>query len=130
MVDINFHNYTDELQFDTKVHTDFNREKYYIQELSTLIPIPKHYEKWENIHKNIHERGLFSKFAITNVFLNDIFTDVFYQIEKNGIGIDPRKFNKHFETTWKDNSIYGNTVFTQYNLYNLTYRPSNAFNRR
>lgn len=128
LVDINFHSYIDESQFDTKVHTDFNCEKYYIQELSTLIPIPKHYEKWENIHKNIHERGLFSKFAITNVFLNDIFTDVFYQIEKNGIGIDPRKFNKHFETTWKDNSIYGNTVFTQYNLYNLTYRPSNAFN--
>ena len=128
LIDLNFHSYTDESQFDTKVHTDFNREKYYIQELSTLIPIPKHYEKWENIHKNIHERGLFSKFAITNVFLNDIFTDVFYQIEKNGIGIDPRKFNKHFETTWKDNSIYGNTVFTQYNLYNLTYRPSNAFN--
>ena len=128
LIDVNFNDYIDESQFDTKVHIDFNREKYYINELNTLIPIPKHYEKWENIHKNIHERGLFSKFAITNVFLNDIFTDVFYQIEKNGIGIDPRKFNKHFETTWKDNSIYGNTVFTQYNLYNLTYRPSNAFN--
>ena len=30
LIDVNFHNYIDESQFDTKVHTDFNREKYYI----------------------------------------------------------------------------------------------------
>ena len=128
LLDVNFYSYIDESQFDTKVHTDFNREKYYIQELSTLIPIPKHYEKWEKIYWNIKERGLISKWQVASTFLNYNFTNVFHQIEKNGIGIDPRKFNKHFETTWKDNSIYGNTVFTQYNLYNLTYRPSNAFN--
>jgi hypothetical protein len=126
--DFNFINYVDESQFDTKVHTDFNREKYYINELNTLIPIPKHYEKWENIYKYLVDKLFFSKWYVANEFLNTKYTEVFYQIEKNGIGIDPRKFNKHFETTWKDNSIYGNTVYTQYNLYNLTTRPSNAFN--
>jgi hypothetical protein len=128
LVDSNFHGYIDESQFDTKVHTDFNREKYYINELNTLIPISKHYEKWENIYSRLKEKGIFTKWLPDNEFLNGVFTNVFHQIEKNGIGIDPRKFNKHFETTWKDNSIYGNTVFTQYNLYNLTTRPSNAFN--
>lgn len=128
LVDLNFINYVDESQFDTKVHTDFNCDKYYIQELNTLIPIPKHYEKWENIYNYLNEKLYFSKWHGDNLFLNDIYTNVFYQIEKNGIGIDPCKFNKHFETTWKDNSIYGNTVFTQYNLYNTTTRPSNAFN--
>jgi len=126
--DFNFINYVDESQFDTKVHTDFNREKYYINELNTLIPISKHYEKWENIYKHLVEKLFFSKWHVANEFLNGPFTNVLYEIEKNGIGIDPRKFNKHFETTWKDNSIYGNTVYTQYNLYNLTTRPSNAFN--
>ena len=126
--DFNFINYVDESQFDTKVHTDFNREKYYINELNTLIPISKHYEKWENIYKHLVEKLFFSKWYVANEFLNGPFTNVLYEIEKNGIGIDPRKFNKHFETTWKDNSIYGNTVYTQYNLYNLTTRPSNAFN--
>ena len=128
LYDFNFIKYVDESQFDTKVHIDFNREKYYISELNTLIPIPKHYEKWENIYKHLVEKLYFSKWFVPNEFLNGPFTNVFHQIEKNGIGIDPRKFNKHFETTWKDNSIYGNTVFTQYNLYNLTHRPSNAFN--
>lgn len=128
LIDVNFNKYVDESQFDTKVHTDFNREKYYINDLNTLIPIPKHYEKWENIYKHLVDNLHFSKWHEGRSFLNDKFTNVFYQIEKNGIGIDPRKFNKHFEVNWKDNSIYGNTVYTQYNLYNLTTRPSNAFN--
>ena len=128
LFDLNFIRHVDELQFDTKVHTDFNREKYYINELNTLIPIPKHYEKWENIYKHLTDNLYLSKWWGNNEFLNSHYTEVFHEIEKNGIGIDPRKFNKHFETTWKDNSIYGNTVYTQYNLYNLTTRPSNAFN--
>jgi hypothetical protein len=126
--DFNFINYVDESQFDTKVHINFNREKYYINDVNTLIPISKHYEKWENIYKHLVEKLFFSKWFVANEFLNGPFTNVLYEIEKNGIGIDPRKFNKHFETTWKDNSICGNTVYTQYNLYNLTTRPSNAFN--
>jgi hypothetical protein len=121
LYDLNFNKYIDESVYDTPVHINFNKQKYYISELNSLIPIPKHYEKWENIH-NILE------YSDVNEFLNTKATNVFYHIEKNGIGIDPKKFNKYFEVTWKDNSIYGNTVYTQYNLYNLTTRPSNAFN--
>ena len=128
LIDINFNGYVDESEYDTKVHVNFNRDKYYINELNTLIPIPKHYEKWEKIYTNVVNKLLLSKWHGDNSFLNSHYTEVFYQIEKNGIGIDPRKFNKHFELNWKDNSIYGNTVYTQYNLYNLTTRPSNAFN--
>jgi len=128
LVDLNFDVYVDESEFDTKVHINFNCEKYYINELNSIIPISKHYEKWENIYYRLTDKGLLSKWCGTNKFLNDIYTNVFYQIEKNGIGIDPHKFNKHFEINWKDNLIYGNTVYTQYNLYNLTTRPSNAFN--
>jgi len=121
LYDLNFNKYIDESIYNTPVHINFNKQKYYLPELNTLIPISKHYEKWENIH-NILE------YNDVNEFLNTKYTNVFYQIEKSGIGIDPKKFNKYFEVTWKDNSIYGNTVYTQYNLYNLTTRPSNAFN--
>ena len=121
LYDLNFNKYIDESNYDTPVHINFNKQKYYLPELNTLIPISKHYEKWENIYNNV-------KLEPVNEFLNTKYTNVFYQIEKSGIGIDPKKFNKHFEVTWKDNSIYGNTVYTQYNLYNLTTRPSNAFN--
>jgi hypothetical protein len=121
LYDLNFNKYIDESNYDTPVHTNFNKQKYYLSELNSLIPIPKHYEKWENIYNDITLEPV-------NEFLNTKYTNVFYQIEKSGIGIDPKKFNKHFEVTWKDNSIYGNTVYSQYNLYNLTTRPSNAFN--
>jgi hypothetical protein len=124
LYDLNFIKYYDETVYDTKVHIDFNHQKYYLPEVNDLIPIPKHYEKWENIYNEIKQ---FINGEI-NEFLNTISTNVFYQIEKNGIGIEPKKFHKYFEVNWKDNSIYGNTVFGQYNLYNLTTRPSNAFN--
>jgi hypothetical protein len=124
LYDINFIKYYDETIYDTKVHINFNHQKYYLPEVNDLIPIPKHYEKWENIYNEIKQ---FIDGEI-NEFLNIRSTNVFYQIEKNGIGIDPKKFHKYFEINWKDNSIYGNTVFNQYNLYNLTTRPSNAFN--
>jgi len=121
LYDLNFVKYIDESICDTKVHSDFYNKKYYIPDLNSLIPVCKHYEKWENIYKIL-------EFGEVNEFLNNNYTKVFYQIEKNGIGIDPKKFSKHFEVNWKDYSIYGNTVYTQYNLYNLTTRPSNAFN--
>jgi hypothetical protein len=124
LYDLNFIKYYDETVYDTKVHINFNHQKYYLPEVNDLIPIPKHYEKWENIYSEIKQ---FMDGEI-NEFLNTRSTNVFYQIEKNGIGIEPKKFHKYFEVNWKDNSIYGNTVFGQYNLYNLTTRPSNAFN--
>ena len=128
LYDLNFIKYTNKEEYYTKVHDNFYREKYYLKDLNSIIPISKHYEQWENIYKYLFDNLFFSKWNGSNEFLNGPFTDVFYQIEKNGIGIDPRKFNKHFETNWKDYSIFGNTVYTQYNLYNLTTRPSNAFN--
>jgi len=124
LYDLNFIKYYDETVYDTKVHIDFNHQKYYLPEVNDLIPIPKHYEKWENIYNEVKQ---FMDGEI-NEFLNTRSTNVFYQIEKNGIGIESKKFHKYFEVNWKDNSIYGNTVFGQYNLYNLTTRPSNAFN--
>jgi hypothetical protein len=121
LYDLNFVKYIDESIYDTKVHLGFYSQKYYLPELNSIIPVCKHYEKWENIEKNL-------EIGNVNEFLNNKVTNVFYNIEKNGIGIDPRKFSKHFEVNWKNYSIHGNTVYTQYNLYNLTTRPSNSFN--
>lgn len=126
--DLNFIKYVNESEFDTKVHTSFYNQKYYLPDLNCIIPICKHYEKWENIVKHLNDNLYFSKWHGDYNFLNNSYTKVFHEIEKNGIGIDPRKFSKHFEVNWKNYSVFGNTVYTQYNLYNVTTRPSNAFN--
>ena len=41
LYDLNFNKYINESEYDTKVHIDFNLQKYYIPELNSLIPISK-----------------------------------------------------------------------------------------
>jgi hypothetical protein len=49
-------------------------------------------------------------------------------IEKNGIKIDDYEFNKFYEPTSPLYSIKNDKIFTNYNLYTTTRRPSNSFN--
>lgn len=43
---------------------------------------------------------------------------------------DRRKnfFDKYFEPSWKARSISKGKIYSYYNLYNITSRPTNAFN--
>jgi len=56
------------------------------------------------------------------------YTDVYKWVEKQGIKIDEKIFDKYFEPTWKARSIRNGKIYTSYNLYNITSRPTNAFN--
>ena len=42
--------------------------------------------------------------------------------------MDEKLFDKYFETPWKDRSLRNSRVYSSYNLYNITSRPTNAFN--
>jgi len=56
------------------------------------------------------------------------YTDVYKWVEEQGIKIDEKIFDKYFEPTWKARSIRNGKIYTSYNLYNITSRPTNAFN--
>ena len=49
-------------------------------------------------------------------------------VEEQGILINEKVFDKYFETPWKGRSIRDSRVYSCYNLYNITSRPTNAFN--
>jgi hypothetical protein len=49
-------------------------------------------------------------------------------VEEQGLTLNERVFDKFFEPTWKVRSIRDNKIYTSYNLYNITSRPTNAFN--
>jgi hypothetical protein len=49
-------------------------------------------------------------------------------VEEQGLTVDERVFDKFFEPTWKARSMKDNRIYTSYNLYNITSRPTNAFN--
>ena len=108
----------------TSAHTFFYQRHGEKLNINTVIPLTKHYEKCEYIFDKVKEYCV----APPNVKFHNKLTSVFYAIEQSGIKINPDIFNKHFELNNEDFSLYENTIYTQYNLYNITGRPSNRFN--
>ena len=91
---------------------------------TSLVPISKIYEQEEKNFEEIREKIP----TEINEFYNDIFPKVFKSIEEQGLRIHPDYFDKHFKYHEKEWFIRGETVYTKYNLYNLTTRPTNSFN--
>jgi hypothetical protein len=56
------------------------------------------------------------------------YTEVYKWVEEQGILVDEKLFDKYFETPWKARSVRDSRVYSSYNLYNITSRPTNAFN--
>jgi hypothetical protein len=116
-------------QYESKVETDFKR-KYYTEAPSTLIPIAKHYEKYENVYDHIEQTiNKISEDLEPYAFLNHYVAPLFYNIEKQGIKLSKDPFIEHFKTLPNPKfSVSKGKIYTQYNLNTLTGRPSNAFN--
>jgi hypothetical protein len=116
-------------QYESKVESDFKR-KYYTEAPSTLIPIAKHYEKYENIYDHIEQTiNKISEDLEPYAFLNHYIAPLFYNIEKQGIKLSKESFIEHFKSLPNPKfSVSKGKIYTQYNLNTLTGRPSNAFN--
>lgn len=115
-------------QYETPVESDFKR-KYYDGLPSTLIPVSKHYEKWENIYDHIESLLSMINDNESYNMINNLATLLFYHIERNGIKLDKNSFLTYFShLQYPKFSIAKGKIYTQYNLNTLTCRPSNAFN--
>ena len=116
-------------QYESKVESDFKR-KYYGESPSTLIPIAKHYEKYENIYDHIEQTiNKISENLDEYAFLNHYVSPLFYNIEKQGIKLAKEPFIEYFkDIPYPKFSVSKGKIYTQYNLNTLTGRPSNAFN--
>ena len=116
-------------QYESKVETDFKR-KYYTEAPSTLIPIAKHYEKYENVYDHIEQTiNKISEDLESYAFLNHYVAPLFYNIEKQGIKLAKEPFIEYFKDLPNPKfSVSKGKIYTQYNLNTLTGRPSNAFN--
>jgi len=95
--------------------------------INQIIPISKLYESCEKVYdsvKSYMDIEIPSGFS----FYNNIATNVFFLIEQTGLGIELENFIKNFTPRNPSYNISKDTVFTSYNLYNATSRPTNAFN--
>jgi hypothetical protein len=109
----------------TNIHTYFERlykDKPY---LNSIIPISKHYESQECIY-NLVQQWTEKQHEIP--YYNEDYIEVFYGIEKQGIALDMPVFNESFKPNNPKFNIQEDKIYTQYNLYNFTSRPTNSFN--
>jgi len=122
--------YFNKLEYKSTISTiDWYYNKYSDNKnINLLIPITKLYEKCELIYESIE--NFLNNIEIPEgfEFYNKIATNVFYLIEQSGLGIYYEPFNKIFKPRNPIFNTIDNKVYTSYNLYNATSRPTNTFN--
>jgi hypothetical protein len=129
LFDVNFIEYIDTSNVGTKC-VDFYYSKYVnLSNINCLIPISKHYEESEALFEIISPI-IKKPITLQFEFQNFHSTEVFYQIEKNGINLDKKCFIEHYKEKmhYPEFNINKGRIYTQYNLYTTTTRPSNTFN--
>lgn len=95
--------------------------------VNQLVPISKLYESCDKIYSQVN-KAISLDIPEGFNFYNNTATNVFYLLEQGGLGIYYEAFNKMFSPRDPIYNTIDNTVLTQYNLYNATSRPTNAFN--
>lgn len=128
IIDINmveyFHkNESIEDEFETTAHEFFTRTFSNFNNLNTIIPITKHIEKSQAIAHRFLD--VYDYFIDDESFqkYNTVILDSLYQIEKNGLFTNYEQFQKKFSK----NLLHDNYVYSEYNVYTTTGRPSNRF---
>lgn len=110
----------DEQKHETMVHRMTYRNLAGERRLNLVIPILKHQEMFDAICSEFKpgepDEGYLSE--------NDTIIETLAELERNGIHVNSEVFHKHFPE-----AIIPvlNTVFSQYNIYTATGRPSNHF---
>lgn len=108
----------------TPVHRDFYIKHESLHNINEIIPIAKHYEKCQCLYEMVkHYFGLEMDTDQQNSVI-----EAYKKVEDRGIKVDLSCFKKQYEFQHSQYSLVGNTVFSWYNLYNLTGRPTNSFN--
>lgn len=99
--------------------------------INALIPISKHYEKCEKTFLNV--LPVIQTYCEDNAvyaFNNGLLTRVFHQIESTGIKVDKQCFIDCYgdDLQHPEYSISKGRIYSHYNLYTTTSRPSNSYN--
>ena len=131
LFDINFIEHPDLTGVFTPCHTFYYRQHTANPITNKLIPISKHYEECENMFDIV--LPIIQKFRADNVvyaFNNGPLTRVFHTIESNGIKVDKQCFIDAYgdNLTYPQLNLSKGRIYSQYNLYTLTGRPSNTYN--
>ena len=116
----------DKLEYSHDLNSFYNKYRDF-KDINKIIPLSKLYESCEKVYEKV--KGIINYKVPENFdFYNKIATNVFYLLEQGGMGILYEPFNKLFNPRNPLYNIKDNIAYTYYNLYNVTSRPTNAFN--
>lgn len=128
LLDFNLYNHIEngkivkEYSYETNAHKFVYRTKRGCGDLNNVVPILKHKEVFEN---------LCNEFFTVNTEIvdsgykmeNEIVIETLAELEANGIYVNAECFSQHFDAKIQPNGL----VYSQYNIYTNTGRPSNHF---
>jgi hypothetical protein len=131
LFDVNFLEPVDIKSLDNACISYYYSKHNALPNVNCLIPISKHYEICETIFDMA--LPITKQYTLSNTtfqFNNFRTANVFYNIEKNGIKVDKNCFIGYYngKLTNPQFNLSRSKIYTQYNLYTTTSRPSNTFN--
>lgn len=131
LLDVNLIEPIDKSLFGNACIDYYNAIHYSLPNVNCLIPISKHYEECETLFNA--SLPIIKQHTLTNTafqFSNYRTSKVFNQIESNGIKLNKDCFIDYYRGKLKhpEFNLSRSRIYTQYNLYTTTSRPSNTFN--
>ena len=108
---------------NTSAHDMWSRWWHNETNTNDWLPITRHAERCTAM-KDVFMKH-FDTYKLTKEFVKyeSFAIDNFFAIEQNGLQIDKKIYTDRFQS----NGIHDNKVYTEYNLYTSTGRPSNKF---
>ena len=131
LFDVNFLEPVDIKSLDNACISYYYSKHNALPNINCLIPISKHYEMCETIFNMA--LPIIKQYTLSDItfqFNNFRTANVFYNIEISGIKVDKNCFIEHYQgkLTNPQFNLNRSKIYTQYNLYTTTSRPSNTFN--
>lgn len=109
--------------FKTSIQMEYELKYFNRPDVNALIPVSKHYEHLENVFE--YYKGNFFRCENWEDLSNVI--DSYFYVENNSIGVNESFFDVYTVNN-KKHSYDGRGLYTHYNMYNQTGRPTNTFN--
>jgi hypothetical protein len=131
LFDVNFLEPVDIKSLDNACISYYYSKHNALPNVNCLIPISKHYEMCETLFDMA--LPIIKQYTLSDTtfqFNNFRTANVFYNIEISGIKVDKNCFIEHYQGKLINPQFNLNRskIYTQYNLYTTTSRPSNTFN--
>lgn len=108
-------------EFDTPAHGLVRRNSSGVGRLNCIIPLMKHLEAFDDLCDAVQK--MIDKMDKSTLLVNDVILESLGHLESTGIFVDADKFENRFSVKPNANGM----VFSHYNPYTSTGRPSNRF---